>query len=157
MLSHELFKEVVKNTPLIAIDFCITNNEDKVLLGMRNNNPAKGFYFTFGGIILKNETIDNAFSRISKNELDIEILQSECIFNGVHEQMYKENFLNTQDFDTHYIVLSYKFKDCEGKIKPKISKEAGYSDQHQDFIWMSKDELLTNKVVHPYVRSFLHL
>ena len=35
---------------MITIDLCITNNE-KILLGKRNNPPAKNFYFVPGGRI----------------------------------------------------------------------------------------------------------
>ena len=41
-LSNSDFEEVIRKTPMIAIDLCITNNE-KILLGKRNNPPAKNF------------------------------------------------------------------------------------------------------------------
>ena len=53
MLEREVFKKVVKNTPLVSIDICIVWDE-KFLLGKRKNDPLKGFFFTPGGRILKN-------------------------------------------------------------------------------------------------------
>jgi colanic acid biosynthesis protein WcaH len=35
--------EVIKKTPLVAIDLIIKNNLNEVLLGLRNNEPAKNF------------------------------------------------------------------------------------------------------------------
>jgi hypothetical protein len=39
--------------PLVSIDLIIRDNADRVLLGLRNNEPAKGYFFVPGGIILK--------------------------------------------------------------------------------------------------------
>lgn len=52
MLEKEIYKTVVRNTPLASIDLCIVCNE-KILLGKRKNDPLKGFFFTPGGRILK--------------------------------------------------------------------------------------------------------
>lgn len=42
-LEPDIFNSVVKNTPLIAIDLVVTNN-NRVLLGKRINRPAKDFF-----------------------------------------------------------------------------------------------------------------
>jgi colanic acid biosynthesis protein WcaH len=42
MLEKEVFKTVVKNTPLVSIDLCIVW-DGKILLGKRQNDPLKGF------------------------------------------------------------------------------------------------------------------
>lgn len=79
LIPMEQFKTVVEYTPLISIDL-ITMFEDKVLLGKR----VKGFYFTTGGIVRKNESFLNAQKRIAKDELGIELTQ-EIKFIGVFE------------------------------------------------------------------------
>jgi len=43
MLPIDIFKVVVQNTPLIAIDLIVCNSENKILLGKRVSQPAKGF------------------------------------------------------------------------------------------------------------------
>ena len=43
LLSHADLHTVVRLAPLIAIDFIIRNPRRDVLLGLRNNEPAKGF------------------------------------------------------------------------------------------------------------------
>ena len=53
-LSKTDFSFIVKNTPLISIDFCILKGK-KILLGKRLNSPAKDFYFVPGGRIRKGE------------------------------------------------------------------------------------------------------
>ena len=48
MLNSDTFNLVVKNTPLVSIDLCIICN-GQILLGLRNNAPLKGVWFTPGG------------------------------------------------------------------------------------------------------------
>ena len=71
MLNKEDFYSVVKKTPLVSVDFIIKNN-GKILLGYRNNNPARGTYFTPGGVIFKDEKINEAISRVLNDELGID-------------------------------------------------------------------------------------
>ena len=47
-LKKEEFLETIKNTPLVAIDLIIENDSGEILLGKRNNNPAKNFWFVPG-------------------------------------------------------------------------------------------------------------
>ena len=67
-LSPADLRSVVRLAPLIAIDLIIRNRQEEVLLGLCNNEPAKGFYFVPGGMILKNERLRDAFARLWKNE-----------------------------------------------------------------------------------------
>jgi colanic acid biosynthesis protein WcaH len=72
MIPDKYFKIIVKYTPLISVDL-IVKHRDEVLLGKRVNKPAKDYYFTPGGIIRKNETINDAIIRIAKMELNIKL------------------------------------------------------------------------------------
>ena len=70
MLDDQIFKTVVDSAPLISIDILI-KKDNKILLGKRINKPAQGYFFSIGGRINKNETIDNALARVALNELNI--------------------------------------------------------------------------------------
>ena len=72
MLNDKIFRVVVDSTPLISIDILL-KKDNKILLGKRINKPAQGYFFSTGGRINKNETINNAMVRIAKNELNIEL------------------------------------------------------------------------------------
>ena len=54
MLDNVIFRDVLNSAPLISIDILV-KNKGKVLLGKRINNPAKGFFFSTGGRIFKND------------------------------------------------------------------------------------------------------
>ena len=66
MLDDQIFKTVVDSAPLISIDFLIKKG-NKILLGRRVNKPAQGYFFSIGGRIDKNETIENAMKIIALN------------------------------------------------------------------------------------------
>ena len=61
MLDDQIFKTVVDSSPLISIDILIKKG-NKILLGRRVNKPAQGYFFSIGGRINKNETIENAIA-----------------------------------------------------------------------------------------------
>jgi len=67
-LCHAELRGIVRLAPLVAIDLIIRNARDEVLLGLRSNEPAKGFYFVPGGMIRKGERLREAFARVLKDE-----------------------------------------------------------------------------------------
>lgn len=71
-LTASEYETVVKSVPIFCVDLVIIKN-NKVLLIKRNNKPMKGKYFTPGGRILKNETIEEAIKRKGKEELGIDL------------------------------------------------------------------------------------
>jgi len=138
--STEIFKCIVKNTPLISIDF-IVKKDNKILLGKRTNEPAKGYWFTIGGRIFKNETIKEAQKRILKEELNF-IGEFTSNFIGVFEHFYDTGF---EGIDTHYVNLAYEVEIEVDKL-PK--------DQHSEYRWFNLEELLNAKDVHNYVKEY---
>lgn len=143
LIPMEQFKTVVEYTPLISIDL-ITMFEDKVLLGKRVNKPAKGFYFTTGGIVRKNESFLNAQKRIAKDELGIELTQ-ETTFIGVFEHFYDDSIF--EEISTHYVNHGYLVKIHEKIVN--IPKK-----QHSEYKWFSIKELLDSNEVHKYVKDY---
>ena len=107
-LPDETFKRVIQYTPLISIDLIVRNEQGEVLLGKRVNAPAKGYWFVPGGRVRKNETLDDAFVRLVKEELGIEsgFTRANAKFLGVFEHFYDDCVFG-DDVSTHYIVLAY--------------------------------------------------
>ena len=142
MLDDQTFETVINSTPLISIDLLV-KKDNKILLGKRINKPAQGYLFSIGGRVYKNETIDNAMMRIAKNELNIE-LKLMPRFIGVFEHFYDDSIY--QDVSTHYVNLAYEIK-IEGTLNLP-------SEQHNEYQWLTIDELLKNKQVHKYVKDY---
>ena len=69
--------------PLVSIDLIITNRIGEVLLGKRENRPAKESWFVPGGRIRRMEKFEDAFKRISVNELGIPYKLEDASFFGI--------------------------------------------------------------------------
>ncbi len=150
ILSIEDFKQIVKNTPLVSIDLIIENPEGKVLLGLRKNFPAKGYWFVPGGRIIKDERFKDAFQRIVKNETGLSLEYSVAGFLGAYEHIYpQENFSGDPSFGTHYIVFAYRIKLNELVLNfPE--------EQHNNYWWAAIDEIIDNSKVHINTRNYFN-
>jgi len=150
MLDKDTFINIVRNTPLVSIDLIIENQAGEILLGKRNNKPAKGYWFVPGGRIIKNETIEKAFQRISSTELGAAMKIQQASFKGVYEHLYDQNFSEDDSFGTHYVVLAYHLKINDSTVFRTES-------QHESFIWKTKEELLKDSDVHQYTKNYFIL
>ena len=136
-------KTVINSTPLISIDLLV-RRDNKILLGKRINKPAQGYLFSIGGRVYKNESIQQATARIAKTELNIE-LKLTPKFAGVFEHFYDDGIY--KDVSTHYINLAYEV-DINNEILNLPN------DQHNEYQWLSINELLNSKQVHKYVKDY---
>ena len=152
-LKSNKFADVVKNTPLVAIDFFIIKDR-KLLIGKRMNSPGINKYFVPGGRIKKNENIKQALDRILFNETNMRLRKTEYAkFQGIDEHFYKDNFLNNTKFDTHYVVLLFSIKYKKLKL---LDGAISLKNQHKDFIWVNKTESKDlKKEMNKYMKSYL--
>ena len=141
-LKGDLFKTIIENTPLVSVDL-IVKHKGKVLLGKRVNKPAKEYWFTFGGRVLKNETIKSAIYRICNMEIGT-IPPENLRFIGVFEHLYDDSIFD--DVSTHYINLAYEIEVSGLEDLPK--------EQHDDYRWFDLEELMQSNEVHRYVKDY---
>ena len=147
LLSHDELRQVVRLAPLIAIDLIIRNAQGEVLLGLRNNEPAKGWYFVPGGIVLKNEPLRGAFARILERETALagRIDDARCL--GVYEHFYAANRFGEAGYGTHYVVLGYALACADaGAIRR--------DDQHSELRFWPEAELLASPDVHHNTKAY---
>ena len=150
-LNNSDFEDVIRKTPMIAIDLCITNNE-KILLGKRKNPPARNFYFVPGGRIRKSESINKALTRLIYEETGRKIKKENKIkLIGIFEHFYDDNFLGNRDFNSHYVVIAYSFPlGILTDVNPDFSDK-----QHSENIWV--DFKKTTKLdIHKYTRLYFN-
>ncbi|HCB8003312.1 TPA: GDP-sugar hydrolase WbdI, partial [Escherichia coli] len=50
-ITSDKFREIIKLVPLVSIDLLIENENGEYLFGLRNNRPAKNYFFVPGGRI----------------------------------------------------------------------------------------------------------
>jgi colanic acid biosynthesis protein WcaH len=146
-LSHADLSDVVRLAPLISIDFIVRKSQREVLLGLRNNEPAKGFYFVPGGRVWKGERLSDAFTRILKSETNCVGNFDEAHALGVYEHFYATNRVGESGYGTHYVVLAYALKLDDTSI---VKADA----QHSDLSWWDERALLASEHVHENTKAY---
>lgn len=148
MLENIDFLHVVKNTPLVSIDLLVRSNDNSLLMGLRKNDPASGYWFVPGGRVRKDEELEDAFLRITNSELNIPVRLDQAKFVGVFTHKYNNNYTGRCDFGTHYIAIAYE-------LTIEIDIEKINNDQHSEYRWISKSEYPPN--VHRYSIAYLSI
>lgn len=146
-LDENTFKVVVANSPLISIDLLVKNSQGQYLLGYRKNRPAKGYWFVPGGRIFKDESIDEAFYRLTNEELGVGVSKKSANFLGPFEHFYDDHVFGI-DHSTHYVVLGYELNmELDINSLPK--------EQHNRYAWFSYEDLLSREDVHKHSKWYL--
>lgn len=125
----------------------IRNPRGEILLGLRNNEPAKGFYFVPGGIVLKRERLRDAFARILKRETNCDARIEDARLLGVFEHFYSATSFGEATFGTHYVVLAHELRLADGA---GIKSDA----QHSEMRWWSERDLLAADLVHENTKAY---
>ena len=147
-LKKSVFTTVIDSTPLVSIDLLIENTDGKILLGYRNNRPAKGYWFVPGGRIQKGESMDDAFQRLTQSEIGEVFKRENAIFLGPYEHFY-DDYVFGEDVSTHYVVLGYKLI-CD------IDLSTLPSAQHNEYKWFDKSEMLAHSHVHMHSKWYIN-
>jgi colanic acid biosynthesis protein WcaH len=146
-LVKQDFLQVIKNTPLVAIDLIVKDERGAVLLGLRKNKPAQGFWFVPGGRIYKDERIADALARIGLEEIGTALSPDQVRFMGVFEHLYEDNVAGISGISTYYICLA-----CE-VVQPMTPGQLPGS-QHDDWHFWEIKELLDSTEVHPNTKGY---
>ncbi len=146
-MTPEEYAEIVRLTPLVAIDLIVFSPTGAVLLGRRVHEPAKGLFFVPGSRVTKNETRAAAFQRISKEELGVPVHIEQAKLKGVYEHFYPTNRLQVPGFGTHYITLAYE-------LNLDLHISALPADQHGEYAWMSPAEVIASPSVHENTKAY---
>ena len=146
-LNDADFHTLVRLAPLISIDFIIRNPRREILLGLRNNAPARDSYFVPGGIVLKNERLAEAFKRILKRETNFDATIADARLLGAYEHIYDNNCFGDPAFGTHYITLGHELKIGDAGLL-----QADF--QHSDFRWWTERDLLASDRVHENTKAY---
>jgi colanic acid biosynthesis protein WcaH len=146
-LDDAAFLQVVRNAPLVSIDLIVENPAAEVLLGLRNNEPARGFWFVPGGSVRKGERLADAFARVARGELGLGLAIGDARLLGVFEHLYDTNFAGAAGVGTHYVVLAYRVALPEGDA-PRADA------QHGALRWWRWDRVLADPAVHPNTRAY---
>jgi len=148
LLPADAFLAVVRHAPLVAVDLIIENDRREVLLGLRNNRPARHYWFVPGGRIRKNETIRAALERVSRDELAIGAPPGDARLIGAYDHRYDDNYAGVAGVGTHYVVLAFRL------TLPDLDLGELPLSQHRAYRWFPVATLLEAADVHPHVKAY---
>lgn len=146
-LGLAIFQQVVDATPLVSIDLVVRDVQGRVLLGLRRNRPARDFWFVPGGRVLKNERLDEAFLRLTHEELGQPTIRGNAVSLGAFEHIYPDSIFG-ENTGTHYVVLAYLID------LPADTQLAPPAAQHQQYCWVLPEDVPADLPVHPYTRDY---
>jgi colanic acid biosynthesis protein WcaH len=139
-IPPEQWESIVANVPVVSVDLVIEHDEG-ILLGKRENEPAKGEWFVPGGTVLKNERRTEAVHRVADEELSESVVIDDCL--GTYEHFYETSEINDVD-SKHYLATAYH---CHFERDDLTLID---DDQHSTFgVFYSQSEEL-----HPYVKRY---
>jgi colanic acid biosynthesis protein WcaH len=146
-LSEEDFAQLVLMAPLVAIDLIIRNVGGEILVALRTDEPAKGYLFNPGGVVLKGEPIEVAFGRIMERETGQRVPYEMARFRGAYQHFYQTTRFGAYPSGTHYVVLAH---DVALTGNDAITLD----DTHSTYHWLSEAEILARPDVHEYVKDY---
>ena len=99
-------------------------------------------------VLQKNERLDDAFKRLSAQELGKVIERRQARLLDVYEHLYVDCVFGG-DISTHYVVLGFHIKLQQSDLK--LPKE----EQHERYQWFNKSEILADPKVHENTSAYL--
>jgi colanic acid biosynthesis protein WcaH len=153
LLSEEAFTAAVKALPLVSIDLCLTTLDRRLLLGLRHNAPARGYWFTPGGRIRKGEPLAQALRRTIVDEIgNVALPLDRAVLMGAWDHFYPDSAFSPA-VTTHYVNLPHWIALSDDAFR-HIGSLSNLASQHSDWQWMAVREAAVSELVHPYVRVY---
>ena len=130
-IDEPLYSRIRALIPIATVDLLIVYS-GRLLLMLRNNEPAKDEWFIPGGRILQGETIERAVHRVLKEETGLTPTKIEM--KGTMSHIWP---------NIHTVMLFHRVDVANDDVK--------MNDEHRDHTWISKnmDDL------HPYLKEMI--
>lgn len=149
------FAAAMAALPLVSVDWVVTNPDGQLLLGQRINAPARGWWFTPGGRIRKNEALAQAMLRVGHDELGLmpdtcRRLLSKARLMGAWDHFYADSVFDAS-VSTHYVNLPHWLAltwDEVALLKLPVG------EQHGAWQWLPLADAAQSPLVHSYVRPY---
>jgi colanic acid biosynthesis protein WcaH len=84
-ISPEEYRTIARNVPIVSVDLLV-HHDGGLVLGKRQNEPAKDEWFVPGGTVLKGETLIDAVHRVAQEELGSDVVVDGRL--GTYEHFY---------------------------------------------------------------------
>lgn len=143
-LSKQDYQTIIQSVAICTVDIVIFNPElTKVLLFKRENKPMQGVYFTAGGRLFKNETLENCAIRQAKQELGLELKMTDLVSAGFINEIFEDSAFG--DINYHTVNCFYAYiLDPDHSLK--------LDSQHSIFAWFD----VLDQDLHHFIKQKIH-
>ena len=125
----------------------------ELLLGLRNNRPAQGWWFTPGGRIRKNELLASASARIALDELGLPAAAlPRARLMSAWDHCYPDSAFDPA-VSTHYVNLPH-WLALSADESAALTLPQGPDQQHARWQWLPLDQAAQDASVHSSVRVY---
>ncbi|WP_132057813.1 NUDIX domain-containing protein [Halorussus amylolyticus] len=138
-ISDDDWATIVRHVPIVSVDL-VVKCDAGIVLGERQNEPAKGEWFVPGGRVQKHETLREAVYRVAEEELGIEVDIVERL--GAYEHFYETADVSEAG-GKHYLA--------NGFVVEATTRPSETDAQHSEL--RAFEELPTD--LHEYTRDYL--
>ncbi len=140
-LPEKLWREHVESFAIPSVDLII-RTEEGILLGKRNNRPAKGYWFVPGSMVRKGERLEEAVHRTAEEELSAEAnIVSQL---GTYDHIYPDSDIG-ENISKHYVATGFVVKLENSKLDP--------DSQHSEIASFEKIPRKTHENTLRYLRD----
>ncbi len=94
--------------PIVGLALFILNEQNEILLGLRQGTVGNNTWGLPGGKLDKNESFEDCIIREAKEETDLDV--KELTFIGVSNDIM-------EDINQHYITLFFSTNKYDGEVK----------------------------------------
>lgn len=125
-IENKLYKEIVDKMIIQTLDIMFFNENNQILLWLRNNPPLKWIYYIPWWRRNKNETILESAKRKAKEELWIDIDIKKLIFLWVYDDIFNNSIF--ENIWTHCSPITYIYR-----LNKEEEKKIILDFQHSDY------------------------
>lgn len=119
-ISEDDYRVIAENVPIVSVDLLV-HHQSGILLGKRQNRPAKDKWFVPGGTVLKGESRIQAVHRVAKEELGVDVVVDEVL--GSYEHFYDEAATPGVN-SKQYLATAYIVTPHPGSLEPDNQHES---------------------------------
>lgn len=130
-INESLFRKIKRSMPIAAVDI-LALHQGRLLLMLRNNEPAKNEWFTPGGRVLYGEILKDAVVRKLQEETGLKATK-----------IGKSSTMSHIYSNAHYVTTFFRVDVADDKVR--------LNEEHRNFKWISSVET----DLHPYVGKMI--
>ncbi|MFC7021134.1 MULTISPECIES: NUDIX domain-containing protein [Haloarcula] len=141
-ISSDDYRVIADNVPIVSVDLLV-HTQGGLLLGKRQNEPARGEWFVPGGTVLKGEDRRQAVHRVAQEEMGTDVTIERTL--GVYEHSYdaaeSDGVHSKQYLATAFVVTpkSRDFTPDEQHVEFRVF-DATFPALH-DYVWRYINDL----------------